>query len=483
MKAVNPLRRPPIEPPALRLVEDGTDRSEERAFLPAALEVVETPPNPLGRRLLWGVSLAVLAALGWATVGEVDIVAVAPGKIVSHARTVVVQPVETATIDAVLVRDGQTVAAGTALVELDKTAARAERDHAETDLVAARLDEARLSAFLDGTSSVDFAQVPAASPADRARAEAQLVAQHAAHSAQIAGLDEERRQRLAERTSLEQTRAKLTRTLPLVEQLAQIHGAAAALGNSSIPVKLQSQQQLIDARAELEITGSKLASIDAAIAGIERRREAAVAQSRVDAMNERARAVDRIRAASESLAKASRRLHLSTLRAPMDGTVQQLRPAGVGTVVTPAQQLLSIVPTDSGIAVEAVLENRDVGFVQAGQSVELKIDAFPFTRYGLMRGRVVSVDRDAEAAPADASTRAGSERDADRTGWVEASDRLRYSVHITLDDPESFRVDGRPAVLLPGMAVKAEIATGHRRLIDYVLSPLREIGHDALRER
>lgn len=478
MKAVNPVRRPP-----LRLVGTPEEETLERAFLPAALEVVETPPNPLGRRILIAVSLAALGALGWATIGEVDIVAVASGKIVAHNRTVVVQPVETATIAEVLVRDGQTVTAGAPLIELDKTAARAERDHAETDLVAARLDEARLTAYLDSTTTADFSGVAAATADDRERARTQLAAQFAALSAQIAGLDAERRQRIAERVSLEQTEAKLKQTLPLVEQLAQIHGAAAALGNSSIPQKLQSQQQLIDMRSELEITGSKIASLDAAIAGVERRREAALAQSRVEAMNERTRAGDRIRTASEALAKATRRLETSTLRAPMDGTVQQMRPAAVGSVVTPAQQLLSIVPGEAGMAVEAVLENRDAGFVFAGQPVELKIDAFPFTRYGLMRGKVVSIDRDAEAAPTDTSARAGGERTADSTDWVQASERLRYTVHIALEDPQSFQVDGRPAVLLPGMAVKAEIATGHRRLIDYLLSPLREIGHEALRER
>ncbi|TBW38996.1 HlyD family type I secretion periplasmic adaptor subunit [Siculibacillus lacustris] len=476
--AVNPVRRPP-----LRLVGTPEEASLERAFLPAALEVMETPPNPLGRRILLAVSLAAFAALGWAIVGEVDIVAVASGKIVAHTRTVVVQPVETATIEAVLIRDGQTVAAGDPLIELDKTAARAERDHAETDLVAARLDEARLTAFLDGNSAADFSTIAAATANDRERARTQLAAQVAALAAQVAGLDAESRQRTAERVSLELTVDKLKQTLPLVEQLAQIHGAAAALGNSSIPLKLQSQQQMIDMRSELEITGAKVAALDAAIVGIARRREAALAQSRVEAMNERARAVDRIRIASEALTKATRRLDLATLRAPMDGTVQQLRPAAVGSVVTPAQQLLSIVPAVSGIAIEAVLENRDVGFISAGQSVELKIDAFPFTRYGLMRGKVVSIDRDAEATVGDGATRAGGERTADQTDWVQGSERLRYTVHIALVDPGSFEVDGRPAALLPGMAVKAEIATGHRRLIDFLLSPLREIGHDAVRER
>ena len=114
--------------------------------------------------------------------------------------------------------------------------------------------------------------------------------------------------------------------------------------------------------------------------------------------------------------------------------------------------------------------------------MELKVDAFPFTRYGLLRGTVLSVDRDAEASPVNRAGVVGSQRAADESDRIEASERLRYTVHIGLE-PGSLDVDGRPAELLPGMAVKAEILTGKRRIIDFLLSPLRETLHDAIRER
>ena len=150
-------------------------------------------------------------------------------------------------------------------------------------------------------------------------------------------------------------------------------------------------------------------------------------------------------------------------------------------MVTPAQQLLSVVPDDDRVEVEAVLENRDVGFVEVGQRVELKVDAFPFTRYGLLGGKVLSVDRDAEATPLSQAAQ-GAERQADETDHIEGSERLRYTVHIGLDGGR-LDVDGRAASLLPGMSVKAEILTGKRRIIDFLLAPLREHMHDAMRER
>jgi membrane fusion protein, hemolysin D len=456
--------------------------AREREFLPAALEVTDTPPNPLGRMTALVLGLVALAGLGWAVLGKVDIVAVASGKIISHMRTQVVQPFETSSVKAVLVSPGQRVAAGDALIELDKTAALAERDRAANDLVAARLDAMRLSAFLDGATTAAFGGVDAATPLDSDRAQSQLTTQVAMRASQLAGLAQERAQHVADREAQRQTAFKIEQTLPIVAERASIRARATELGNSSVLAGLESRQLLVETRAELEITRAKVASLDAAIAGLDEKIVATTAEIRTNAMGELGKARERVRAGDEALAKATRRAELQTLRAPIGGTVQQMHIASIGAVVTPAQQLLSVVPDDDRVEVEAVLENRDVGFVGVGQRVELKIDAFPFTRYGLLNGTVKSIDRDAEAAPVSQSNVQGTERQADETDHIEGSERLRYTVHIALE-PGSFTIDGRAASLLPGMSVKAEILTGKRRIIDFLLAPLSEHMHDALRER
>jgi hemolysin D len=466
----------------VRLPSFDSGIAQEREFLPAALEVTETPPNPLGRLTALSLCLATLAGLGWAVIGKVDIVAVASGKIISHLRTQVVQPFETASVKVVRVGPGQHVRTGDPLIELDKTAALAERDRAQNDLAAAQLDEMRLAAFLEGAATAPFSRIAAATALDQQRAQAQLTAQIAMGTSQLASLEQERTQHVADREAERQTAAKVEETLPMVAERAEIRRRAAEIGNASVIAKLESQQLLVETRAELDITRSKIASLDAAISGLDQKIRATGAEIRNNAMSDLAKARERIRAADEALAKAARRAELQTLRAPIDGTVQQLHLASVGAVVTPAQQLLSVVPDDSHIEIEAVLENRDVGFVEAGQQVQLKIDAFPFTRYGLLHGQVTSIDRDAEATPANQSNVSGTERQADEIDRVEASERLRYTVHIALEAGD-LNVDGRPAQLLPGMSVKAEILTGKRRIIDFLLAPLREHAHDAMRER
>lgn len=457
--------------------------ADERAFLPAALEIMETPPNPLGRKTALTLCLVALAALGWACFGQVDIVAVAGGKFVSRTRTQVVQPFETASVTAILVHPGKEVRAGDPLIELDKTAVIAEKERARSDLAAALLDQMRLNALLDGASSAPFSMIADTSAAQRQRAQTQLTAQIASKSSHIASLSKEKYQRLAERQVLQQTVARLEKTLPLIAQRAEIRAKAAAEGHAPIPAKLESEQLLIEAQSERDITHSKIASLDAAIDEIDQKMLATDAEFRTNALSELSKAQDRVRAAEEALAKATRRADLQTLRAPVSGAVQQMHIAGIGAVVTPAQQLLSIVPNDETVEVEAVLENRDAGFVREGQRVELKVDAFPFTRYGLLGGTVLSVDRDAEATPVNPSGGVhGSERVADKIEQLEASERLRYTVHIALE-PGTLDIDGRPAKLLPGMSVRAEILTGKRRIIDFILSPLKEHLHDAMRER
>jgi hemolysin D len=466
----------------LRLVpaESGL-RKEECEFLPAALEILETPPSPAGRTLVLTLCLIAMIAVVWACFGHLDIVAVAPGKIVAHMRTKLVQPFETSTVRAILVGPGQKVRAGEALIELDPTAAIAERDKARKDLDAARLDQARLEAFLDGATAPTTTDLENMDPVEVRRAQTHLTAQRAERDAKLATIVDERAQRVAERQALQQTLAKLEQVLPLVAQRADIRRLAAATQFGSRLLSLETQQQLVETQSELDIDRSKMASLDAAIEGLDQKLAGADAEIMTAALTELDHARERARNAAEALAKANHRVELQTLRSPIDGSVQQLQVTTIGSVVTPAQQLLSVVPDQDRLEVDAVLENRDVGFVAAGQPVQLKIDTYPFTRYGLAKGTVLSVDRDAEATPVNQAVQ-GSLRTADEIDNVESSERLRYTVHISLE-PGSLEVDGRPAALLPGMSVKAEIVTGERRIIEYLLAPLTLYAHDSMKER
>ncbi|MBI6650394.1 HlyD family type I secretion periplasmic adaptor subunit [Pseudomonas veronii] len=163
----------------------------------------------------------------------------------------------------------------------------------------------------------------------------------------------------------------------------------------------------------------------------------------------------------QELTKARYEQSLTELRAPVAGTVQQLAVHTLGGVVTPAQPLLTLVPSDQHVEVEALLENKDVGFVHAGQPVSVKVETFNFTKYGTVAGEVVSVSQDAI-------------KDEKRGQVYNAKVRLARSQLL---------IDGRSVALAPGMAVTVEIKTDQRRVIDYFLSPLEQHLQESLGER
>src|SRR5437016_977483 len=194
-------------------------RDHELAFLPAALEIVETPPSPIGRAIGATIIAVFVLALAWACLGSVDIVATAPGKIIPSGRSKVIQPFETGVVRAIHVHDGDTVKAGQLLIELDPTMNAAEREHLQSDLVAAQLDIARLRAALAGGSDplADFQPPAGASPGAVATQRQYLTMQTTEHRSKIAVLDRQLAQKEAERTTSTATSAKIQALIPLLQ--------------------------------------------------------------------------------------------------------------------------------------------------------------------------------------------------------------------------------------------------------------------------
>lgn len=182
--------------------------------------------------------------------------------------------------------------------------------------------------------------------------------------------------------------------------------------------------------------------------------------------------------------KARAKRALRTLRAPVDGTVRQLAVHTLGGVVTPAERLMVIVPKGAGLEIEATLANKDVGFVHKGQEVAIKVEAFALTRYGLLRGRVTSLSQDVVAPRDEQADGRGSGKDpADASDERERqASQPTYVAHVALDATGIATEDGF-APLEPGMAVTAEIMTGRRTVMSYLLSPLSRLRQEGLRER
>jgi len=460
------------------------DRREELAFLPAALEIVEMPPSPIGRLIAITIAVLFCAALVWSWWGTVDIVASAMGKIVTSGRTKVIQPFETGVVRAIRVQDGQAVKAGDVLIELDPTVNAAERDHLQNDLLAEQLNVARLRAALSAGDEqmVDLVAPAGADPILVSTQRQLLLNQVTEHRAKITSLARQQAQKEAEQATTGATIHKLEAMIPVVQQRVDIRKTLMERELSSKITYFETLQQLVEQQEELSVQKSHLQEAEAAVAAIRETRGQAVAEYRKSLSDELAKAEQKASGLAQDLIKAERKTTLQRLAAPVDGVVQQLAIHTVGGVVTPAQALLMIVPSDSRLEIEAMVSNRDIGFVHAGQQAEIKIDTFNFTRYGLLHGDVLNVSQDAilrDQPEGHASDRRPS---AQNDSSEPKGQELNYSARISLDRAK-MQVDDRMVDLSPGMAVTVEIKTGMRTILSYLISPLLRYQQEVLHER
>lgn len=454
------------------MASTSTSRSRaELAFLPAALEIVETPPSPIGRAIAITVVVVTCLAAALASVGTVDIVSVAPGKIIPNGRTKLVQPLEAGVVRAIHVRDGQRVRAGDILIELDPTVSTAELGRLTGDLGAAQLDAARLRAALSAEGPA-FQPPSDATPAQAELHRGLLVSQMAEQQAKLAAIDRQKKQKEAERATLAAMVEKLETTMPLIEHRVSVRRHLSDRELGSRLQYLADLQELTSQQQEVLVLQRRGIEAEAALSAIDEARARTVAEYRRGLFEELARAEQKATGLQQEVVKARQKADQQQLTAPVDGTVHQLAVHTVGGVVTAAQPLLAVVPADSELEVEAIVPNREVGFLHAGQEAEIKVDAFNFTRYGLATGRVLAISSDAvtrDSAPRGDPRQAGASE-------------LEYVARISLDRGNMERGDGA-LILSPGMTVTVEIKTGARTVMDYLLSPLGRYRHESLRER
>jgi hemolysin D len=438
--------------------------ADEAAFLPAALSLQETPVHPAPRRLAYAIMVLFIVALLWSIFGKIDIVAVAQGRIVVSERTKLVQPLERSVVKRVLVKDGDQVIAGQPLVELDPTFAAADKASVDEQVKAAQGDALRARAILSALAAgaQPKAKFPAGWPAtDIASAQAQLAAEWSDINAKLAKLGSELSRRQAEISTSRELIAKLEATLPLARQREKDVSDLAKDGYMPSHAGQDKTRERIELERDLATQRARLAEAQAALRESESARSAFLAETKRTLSDREAQADFKHQIASQDQTKATQRERLTVLAAPVAGTVQQLAIHTAGGVVTEAQTLMIIVPDGAEVTAEVTVENKDVGFVYAGQAAEIKLETFPFTRYGTVRAVVNRVSADA------------------------VNDEKRgalFPATLTLSAAQ-VNVDGKMIRLSPGMNLTAEIKTGKRRVIEFLLSPIQRAGNESLTER
>jgi membrane fusion protein, hemolysin D len=466
---------------------NSASRKASVEFLPAALEILETPASPAGRAIGATIILFFVVAIGWATFSRVDIIATASGKVVPTGKVKVIQPLETGVVSAIDVQDGQHVGLGQLLIQIDRTASAAERARVGHDLMRAQLDVARLATLrqsFEENSALALIVPPPDTPAyEIARTQAAMASQASEQAAKLAALSQQIAQKNAETEEITATIEKLKASLPLVEDLADLRHKAMDIQYGNRVAYLEAQTRLVEQQHELLVQQHHLGGATAARQALERQVEQTKAEYARKILNDLTDAEQKVAELTQDKVKADRKMEEQWLRSPIEGTVQQLAVHTLGGVVTAAQQLMVIVPTDSHLEVEAMVSNRDIGFVHEGMSTEIKIDTFNFTRYGLVHGKVMNVSQDAivRDKPKDNSGAIPKP-----SGLSDSSEpqgqELVYATRVGLDSSQML-IEAKLVNLAPGMAVTVEIKTGSRRVIEYILSPLLRYKQESMRER
>lgn len=478
-------RRPLPEFTGLPVAEvEGTD-SAYIEFLPIAQQIVRRPPAMWRRYLAYLICGLITAALLWSIFGYLRLFAIAPGEVEAQGGNQVVQPTEAGQISAIPVANGTHVAKDAIVLELDPTSAKAAKTIIESKLTNARAEQIRrrTAATAAEAATIDKATTiawPDNIPADvRAREESVLQSDLAQLAASLADLDAKLKAQEAERDkyagSVEAQKTLIesrTKRTAMKETLAQQGWDSRAAVLHALEPLRQDQVNLANSEGELDMANATIPVLQLQMT---QTRKSFIAENVDAAALAERQAAD----LEQELAKASLTLKNLTLRAPVAGTVQSLAVTTTGQWVKPGDKVMQIVPDNVPLDIKAYVLNNDIGFVRAGQKVTIKVDTFPYTRYGTLSGRVVSVGADAITGRYaiaqqrdDATT--PSKGSLSASGASQVMKDLVFPVLVSLDQT-TIRVDGRDAPLTPGMSIVAEIETQRQRAITYILYPLSRV--------
>jgi hemolysin D len=472
--------------PAIRM--DAVDRE----FLPAALEIFETPPSPIAVTGIWLICIVFATALIWAYLGWLEIYAVATGRIQPNGRSKVVQPLEAGKVVTIAVENGSHVNAGDLLVELDPREAEAERQQQARDLESNRAEVARRRVAIDaacsaGAESATVVFPPGTSEEIQRRESGVLASDLGQLASNRASLIAQKAERAATRDRLRASIAAREKLIALDKErvnMMQTLNQTSSASRAQVIEKLQQYEAQVTAQVGDQ---GQLGEVEASLTTLDRKLEETTSQFIADQTQKLEDANRRVDFLKGELIKAETREERTRLIAPIAGTIQQLAVTTVGQVVAPAQALMTIVPSDAPIEIEALIQNQDIGFVEPGQQAVVKIESFPFTRFGTVDGTVMKVSRDAvdereETALTDPKSTARPQVSSMNIAQQTTGQNLVFPATISLSR-RVIKVDGKEIPLSPGMAVTVEIRTGQRRALDYVLSPLREVTSSAGHER
>ena len=447
----------------IRWLLHGEKREKETEFLPAILEVTETPPSPTGRFVMWTILILVVVALAWSFLGHINEVAIAAGKVIPSGQVKTVQVKNKGIVKEINVTEGQLVKEGDVLVVLDPTTTTADYDSLKKRAAYYKLDIQRLTA--------ELTQQPFTPEEDPDLEPHDLAAEMALYQSRTSDYRTQRQSRV---DVIDQKIARLQATQASYEKYAEVLAIEQEKEARLIDLSeqnaisefqlLEQQSKTIEYAKNAQSQLDELNSIRAEIAEAQQNLANVDASYHKDIMTALVEAKKEYYTVTESIKKADEDSRMATIYAPISGRVYNLDIHTLGGIVTDAQPLMQIVPEEVKLEFEVYADNKDIGFIKVGQEAEVKVETFNFQKFGMYKAEVMEISADAVDEP---------------------NDQQRNKKFKLLLDPTSndINVYGQPAKLEIGMNVSAEIKIKEKRIIDFFLDPFRRYTSEALRER
>ncbi len=440
--------------------------------------IQDEAPGGTKRAVLLVISLLVIVLIIWAAFGELDIVVSTEGKLVPRTLVKIVQPAEPGVVSQFLVGEGDHVRAGQVLARLDATLSAADKTGVASELATQRLQERRLQAELSE-------QPMLASAGEDAEGFLQVQRQYLAHRKAYLDAQEQERTLLGkagyERRSALEILRKLEQTLPSYRQSADAYARLEQDGYISNLGAAEKQREFLEKSRDLDAQRATVAALDATIAAQQQRIRQLESTYRNDLQKELAEVRARIAQLQPALEKTRYKESLMSLHAPQDGVIKDLATTTVGAVVQPGTVLLTLVLENEPLYADISVRNEDIGFIQVGQTAQIKLAAYPFQKYGMLRGTVIRLSADAVETGKQERGRGGLASAGSDSGA--APDAAFYKARVQLHQQVLRSPAGKELALTPGMQVVAEINQGKRTVLEYLLSPVGKAVREAGRER
>jgi len=465
-------------------------RRSDQEFLAPALEILETPPSPVRMALILIICAFVATALVWAYFGRIDIIASAQGKFEPTGKVKIIQPLETGRVKALPPAEGTHVGQGDVLLELDATEEIADEAEYRRDLASYQAEATRRRVAIDAARDKKLSPRPIVAWGDevpdllRSREQNILDGDLGQLASNLDSLSAQRQEKLTDRDHFAATIETQKSLISTLQARVTMRSAAQAADADTKSSVIDATETLKYQITQLAIQQGQLADAegDAVVQAreIDKTLEAFISDN-TQKLGDAERQIDDL---TQKLAKATAERERKTIVSPISGTVEESVITNVGQVVTVGQEVMRIVPDGSRLELRVYVLNTDIGFVKAGQEAVVKIQSFPFTRYGTITAKVANVATDAIPEP-DATQLEGNPAAQISNATFAGAERTQNLVFpVTLTpDKTTMSADGHNVPLTPGMAATVEIKTDSRRILGYVFSPMVEVASEAFKER